>query len=115
MFDKNGDGHISTSELAQVMAQLKQNMSDAEVKEMVKSVDIDGSGTIEFNEFCVYMINRLKGRRPEEIRRKTFEASCSCTCTRHCHTSFLHFVHVMSLNVHSSIHHCLFGHTIYVL
>ena len=46
-------------------------MSQAEIDGMLKEVDSDKNGTIEFNEFCVYMLNQLT--KPQDIRRKTFE------------------------------------------
>lgn len=74
----NHDGHISSSELAEVLAILNQPNSPADVKEMVDSVDTDGSGTIEFEEFCVYMERKLsKAREPisdEESMKKVILA-----------------------------------------
>lgn len=42
LFDKDGDGTISTNELAMVMRSLGQNPSDAELESMLKDVDEDG-------------------------------------------------------------------------
>lgn len=42
LFDKDGDGTISTNELAMVMRSLGQNPSDAELENMLKGVDEDG-------------------------------------------------------------------------
>lgn len=72
IFDKNNDGHISSSELADVMKQLGKNMSQAELDNMLREVDSDQNGTIEFNEFCVYMLNTLN-KPSQDTRRKTFE------------------------------------------
>ena len=66
----NHDGHISSSELAEVLAILNQPNSPADVKEMVDSVDADGSGTIEFDEFCVYMERKISKPSNEESTRK---------------------------------------------
>ena len=40
-------------ELSTVMRSLGQNPTDAEVQDMINEVDVDGSGAIEFPEFCV--------------------------------------------------------------
>lgn len=45
-------------------------MSQADLDKMLKEVDTDNSGSIEFNEFCVYMVNRLK---PQDIKKKAFD------------------------------------------
>ncbi|XP_011403658.1 PREDICTED: squidulin-like [Amphimedon queenslandica] len=92
IFDTNNDGHISSSELAEVMKQLGRNMSQAELDAMLKEVDSDKNGTIEFNEFCVYMLNQLT--KPQDIRRKTFEA---CDRDRNGLISAEEFVEVMKL------------------
>ena len=43
-------------ELSTVMRSLGQNPTDAEVQDMINEVDVDGSGAIEFPEFCVSTI-----------------------------------------------------------
>ena len=46
-------------ELSTVMRSLGQNPTDAEVQDMINEVDVDGSGAIEFPEFCVSLLLRL--------------------------------------------------------
>ena len=38
------------------MRSLGQNPTDAEVQDMINEVDVDGSGAIEFPEFCVSLL-----------------------------------------------------------
>ena len=52
----NKDGHITSGELKTVMKKLGQNPSDDEVAEFIKVCDVDKNGTIEFNEFCRYLV-----------------------------------------------------------
>ena len=42
LFDKDGDGTITTSELATVMRSLGQNPSDKDLDDMIREVDADG-------------------------------------------------------------------------
>jgi len=42
MFDKDGDGTITTSELGTVMRSLGQNLTKQELEDMVNEVDVDG-------------------------------------------------------------------------
>ena len=53
----NKDGHITTGELTTVLKKLGQNPSTEEVADFVKVCDKDKNGTIEFNEFCSYLVN----------------------------------------------------------
>uniref|UniRef100_A0A8C4T1S0 EF-hand domain-containing protein n=1 Tax=Erpetoichthys calabaricus TaxID=27687 RepID=A0A8C4T1S0_ERPCA len=55
VFDKDGDGTITTQELATVMKSLGQTLTDKELQEMINEVDSDGDGTIDFNEFLTMM------------------------------------------------------------
>lgn len=52
-FDLNGDGHISHEELVQSLEKL--GMRDEEIQDIIKEVDKDNSGTIDYNEFCIMM------------------------------------------------------------
>ena len=42
LFDKNGDGTISGSELKAALAAVGQNHSDKEIQQMIKAADVDG-------------------------------------------------------------------------
>jgi hypothetical protein len=61
VFDKDGSGTVSTSELGEIMSALGQNLSAEELDGMVKEVDADGSGEIDFNEFCACMLKAKEG------------------------------------------------------
>lgn len=55
LFDANGDGSIDAKELGSVMRMLQQFPTQTELEEMVRSMDTDGSGSVEFDEFCKLM------------------------------------------------------------
>ena len=42
MFDKDGDGTITTQELGEVLKNMGHNPSEADLEEMLKEVDEDG-------------------------------------------------------------------------
>ncbi|KAJ2251480.1 hypothetical protein GGI13_003819, partial [Coemansia sp. RSA 455] len=55
LFDKDGDGSITAKELGAVLKAAGQNPTDAELRDMVNELDVDGNGTIDFEEFLTLM------------------------------------------------------------
>jgi calmodulin len=55
VFDADGSGTISRSELKKLMKSLGQKLSDAELDAMMDEVDTDKSGEIDFDEFKAMM------------------------------------------------------------
>ncbi|PIA45098.1 hypothetical protein AQUCO_01700557v1 [Aquilegia coerulea] len=60
LFDKDGDGCITIDELATVIRSLDQNPTEEELLDMINEVDVDGNGTIEFEEFLNLMAKKMK-------------------------------------------------------
>jgi len=71
LFDKDGDGTITSKELTLVMRGLGQNPTEEEVRSMIAEVDSDGNGSIEFPEFLVLIANKL---RTEDVRDELKDA-----------------------------------------
>merc|ERR1712032_495398 len=71
-FDKNGDGSISTKELAQVMRSLGQNPTESELQDAINEVDVDGSEAVEWEEFCVLMCRKMREKDPDNEIREAF-------------------------------------------
>uniref|UniRef100_A0A8B9V7M4 EF-hand domain-containing protein n=1 Tax=Anas zonorhyncha TaxID=75864 RepID=A0A8B9V7M4_9AVES len=72
LFDRDGDGCITTKELGTVMRSLGQNPTEAELQDMVGEVDADGSGTIDFPEFLSLMARKMRDSDSEEEIREAF-------------------------------------------
>jgi len=73
LFDKDGDGTITTKELGTVMRSLGQNPTEAELQDMVNEVDADGNGTIDFPEFLTMMARKMKDTDSEEEIKEAFK------------------------------------------
>ncbi|CAD0010667.1 unnamed protein product [Aureobasidium pullulans] len=55
VFDRDGSGTISAEELRNVMKSIGENLSDAEIDEMIKEADANGDGNIDYDEFAKIM------------------------------------------------------------
>merc|ERR1712003_43207 len=73
LFDKDGDGTITTKELGTVMRSLGQTPTEAELHDMINEVDSDGSGTIDFAEFLSLMSKKMKDADSEEELMEAFK------------------------------------------
>ena len=72
MFDVDGDQTISVTELTKIMQTLGQNPTEEEVKKMVEEADEDGSGEIDFREFCTLLAKRLQEQESDEEMIEVF-------------------------------------------
>ena len=58
-FDRDGNGYIDASELFTTMKMMGSSATHEQVLEIIRSVDVDGSGTVEFEEFLIIMARRI--------------------------------------------------------
>ncbi|XP_070538755.1 calmodulin-like [Ptychodera flava] len=74
IFDKDGDGTISSEEFESVMKKLGQNPTKEELQEMINEVDADGTGTINLKVFLAMMEKKMSEQDPDEQLRAAFRA-----------------------------------------
>ena len=55
IFDKNGDGFILCDEMENLMVTFGEDLSDAEVNELIKEADTSGDGRVTLEEFKAAM------------------------------------------------------------
>lgn len=68
LFDKDGNGSISRSELTTVMKSLGLDPTDDNIEDLMNEVDIDGNHEIEFDEFLTLMERQMTyGDADQEI------------------------------------------------
>ena len=59
IFDKTGDGTIDNTEIGEVMEGLGERMNEEEIERLIKEIDFDGNGEVDFDEFMVLMVKTL--------------------------------------------------------
>ncbi|KAL3120797.1 hypothetical protein niasHT_008089 [Heterodera trifolii] len=73
LFDKNGDGRVTASELGVVMHSLGHSPTEEELHEMVREIDENGNGSIELDEFIKMMSRKEKESENEKELREAFQ------------------------------------------
>lgn len=55
LYDKEGNGYISTHVLMEILAELDPRLTQEELEGIIDEIDEDGSGTVDFDEFMAMM------------------------------------------------------------
>jgi len=55
IYDKEGNGFISTNTLKEILKELDGKLTDEDLLNIIEEVDEDGSGTLDFDEFMAMM------------------------------------------------------------
>ncbi|KAL3781856.1 hypothetical protein ACHAWO_009222 [Cyclotella atomus] len=73
LFDTDGSGTIDPKELRAAMQSLGFEAKNQTIYQMIKDIDVDGSGEIDFDEFLQLMTSRLAGSDTREDIDKIFQ------------------------------------------
>merc|ERR1712072_521439 len=58
IYDKNGEGFITMDTLRGLISELLSPLTDEELDGIIAELDEDGSGTMDFDEFCEMMMSQ---------------------------------------------------------
>jgi len=60
LFDKEATGFITMDTFKSILAEVDPKLTDADLDEIIKEIDEDGSGTMDFEEFCDLMMTNAE-------------------------------------------------------
>mmetsp|Transcript_32035 Transcript_32035/g.51456 ORF Transcript_32035/g.51456 Transcript_32035/m.51456 type:complete len:159 (+) Transcript_32035:27-503(+) len=73
LFDLNKNGKITHKELKKIMQGLGQNPTEVEIDELIKEIDADGDGQIDFDEFLAMLTRKANTNQIEDDIEKAFK------------------------------------------
>ncbi|KAI6647359.1 Fimbrin [Oopsacas minuta] len=73
LYDADGNGHITCLEITNLFKALGEHVPGYEVREMIKEVDKDMNGTVEFNEFLQMYKSIKQGKKEFKLAEKGAE------------------------------------------
>ena len=74
IYDQDGDGHITSTELANIMKSLGKRPLTTKIQRLLDEMDTDHNGTVELEEFVSYM-NKIKETKSKAKRSAPLEAA----------------------------------------
>mmetsp|Transcript_10099 Transcript_10099/g.22505 ORF Transcript_10099/g.22505 Transcript_10099/m.22505 type:complete len:185 (+) Transcript_10099:133-687(+) len=79
LFDKSGDGTITTKDLGTVIRALGKNPTEAELQDIINEVDPNGDGTVDFPSFLTIMYTPAP--RHPDISARVMDMRCAPPCS----------------------------------
>lgn len=73
LFDRDGDGRVTTQDVGTVMRALGLNPTEAEMKEMLAAADVNQHGTVDFPEFLTLMAGKARHAESEHELLQAFQ------------------------------------------
>lgn len=71
--DKDHDGKIPVKDIQLVMKSLEEQISDSDLKKMLKELEISSSGSIKFDEFIYILTRQMRENDAEEELQEAFK------------------------------------------
>merc|ERR1739847_16017 len=57
VYDKEANGFITTDQLREIISELDARLTSEDLDGIIEEIDEDGSGTVDFDEFCAMMMS----------------------------------------------------------
>merc|ERR1712216_291465 len=73
LFDTDGSGAVDAAELHTAMKALGFEPKKEEIAKMVKEMDKDGDATVDFEEFCIMMAEKMNQKDGKDEMLKGFK------------------------------------------
>lgn len=73
LFDPTGEGKITMKELGTIIRSFGTNPTEADLKDIINEVDLDGNGDIDFEEFLHLMCWKMKDTDVEYEMTQAFK------------------------------------------
>ena len=73
LFNKKNEENINLNEFVTAVAKIGYKLSNEDLKEIVKEVDSDGNGDIDYGEFAILMDTKLKDNDSDEEIAESFK------------------------------------------
>ena len=58
IYDRNANGFITTDQLREIIGELDSRLTTEDLDGIIDEIDEDGSGTMDFDEFCAMMMSK---------------------------------------------------------
>ncbi len=58
IYDRDGAGYITTGQLREIISELDTRLTSDDLDGIIEEIDEDGSGTMDFDEFCTMMMSK---------------------------------------------------------
>ena len=73
-FDRGKQGYIMATQIGQIMHSMEQDFDEKTLRKLIRKFDADGSGKIEFDEFCALVYTVANTVDKETLEKELREA-----------------------------------------